>query len=73
MLINKIGVFDKDSEDPQVIEERPLHPEKVTAWCALWSESMIGSYFFENDDETTVTVNSERYDHMITDFFFACY
>ena len=30
---------------------------------------MIGLYFFENDDGTTVIVNSERYGHMITDFF----
>ena len=30
---------------------------------------MIGAYFFENDDGTTITVNSEHYGHMITDFF----
>ena len=24
-----------DFENPQVIEERPLHPETVTVWCAL--------------------------------------
>ena len=30
---------------------------------------MIVPYFFENDEGTTVTVNSERYDHMITDLF----
>ena len=30
------------SENPQVIKERPLHPEKVTVWCALWSEGVIG-------------------------------
>ena len=23
------------SEDPQVIKERPLHPEKVSVWCSL--------------------------------------
>ena len=32
---------------------------------------MIGPYFFKDDNGTAVTVNSERYDHMITDFFFA--
>ena len=53
------------SEKPQVIEERPLHPEKVTVWCALWSEGV-----FENDDGTTIAVNLERYGHMIIDFFF---
>ena len=30
---------------------------------------MIGPYFFENDDGMTLTINSERYSHMITDFF----
>ena len=29
---------------------------------------MIGPYFFENDGERTVTVNSEHYGHVITDF-----
>ena len=47
-------------------------PVKVTVWCALWLEGVITSYFFENDKGTTVTVNSERYGHMIIDFF-ACY
>ena len=57
------------SENPQVIEERSLHPEKATVYYALWSEIVIGPYFFENDDEITFTVNSERYGHMIIDFF----
>ena len=28
-------------EDPHVIEERALQPEKATVWCALWSEGVI--------------------------------
>ena len=35
---------------------------------ALWSEAVIRPYFCETDDETTLTVNSECYGHMITDF-----
>ena len=58
--VNKQNCRIWDSEDPQVIEERPLHSEKVTIWCAVWSEGVIGSYFFEKDKGTTVTVNSER-------------
>ena len=50
-------------------QQSPLHPEKVTVWCALWSEDVIGPYFFEDDDGTTVTVNAEHYGHMITNFF----
>ena len=60
------------SEKIHAIEERPLHTEKVTVWCALWCESAIGPYFFENDDGTIVTVNSESYCHMIT-YIFVCY
>ena len=29
-------------ENPQVIEEKPLHPEKVIVGCALWSEGVTG-------------------------------
>ena len=29
-------------ENPQVIEERPLHPDKVTVWYAFWSEGVFG-------------------------------
>ena len=54
------------SENPEVIEERTLYPEKITVWCALYSEGVIGPYFFEKYDGMTVTVNSE-------DYFFTCY
>ena len=37
----------------------------LVPWKALWSENVIGTYFFENDNGTTVTVYSERYGHMI--------
>ena len=55
------------SENPQVIEKRPLYPEKVIVWCGLWCKGMIGPYFFENVDGSTV--NSEHYDDMITGIF----
>ena len=58
------------SENPQVIEEKPLHPKKVTVWCGLWSEGEIRPYFLEINDRTAVTGNSEHYGHMITAFFF---
>ena len=52
-----------NSENPQVIKERPLHSEKVTVWCALLSEGVIGPHFFENDDGPTITVKAKRYGH----------
>ena len=63
-LINKIVVF-LDFENPQVFEENLLHPEKVTVWFKV----LIESHFYENDDGTTVTVNTESYGHMIIDLF----
>ncbi|GFT71311.1 putative transposable element [Trichonephila clavipes] len=33
----------------QVYVETPLHPEKLTVWCALWAGGIIGPYFFKND------------------------
>ncbi|GFT53480.1 DUF4817 domain-containing protein [Trichonephila clavipes] len=53
----------------QVYVETPLHPEKRTAWCALWAGGIIGPYFFKNDEGHNVTVNGDRYRAMINNFF----
>ena len=37
-------------------------------WCGLWAGDIIGTFFFENNREMVVTVNSERYHGMLTDF-----
>ncbi|GFW06375.1 hypothetical protein TNCV_4774091 [Trichonephila clavipes] len=55
--------------NPQVYVETPLHPEKVTVWCALWAGGIIGPYFFKKDKGHNVTVNGNRYRAMITNFF----
>ncbi|GFU18313.1 transposable element Tc3 transposase [Trichonephila clavipes] len=55
--------------NPQVYVETPLHPEKLTVWCALWAGGIIGPYFFKNDEGRNVTVNGDRYRAMITNFF----
>ncbi|GFV67513.1 retrovirus-related Pol polyprotein from transposon 297 [Trichonephila clavipes] len=54
--------------NPQVYVETPLHPEKLTVWCALWAGGIIGP-FFKNDEGHNVTVNGDRYRAMITNFF----
>ncbi|GFW99504.1 putative transposable element [Trichonephila clavipes] len=55
--------------NPQVYVETPLHPEKLTVWCALWAGGIIGPYFFKNDEGHNVTVNGDRYRAMNTNFF----
>ncbi|GFW35467.1 uncharacterized protein TNCV_3070951 [Trichonephila clavipes] len=67
---NRLSMTKLQSEaNPQVYVETPLHPEKLTVWCALWAGGIIGPYFFKNDDGHNVTVKSDRYRAMITIFF----
>ena len=39
---------------------RPLSVEKVTVWCAMGHNGIIGPYWFEDDNGHPVTVNTER-------------
>ncbi|GFW89377.1 histone-lysine N-methyltransferase SETMAR [Trichonephila clavipes] len=67
--VNKQNCRIWSEANPQVHVETPLHPEKLTVWCALWAGGIIGSYFFKNDEGHNVTVNGDRYRAMITNFF----
>ncbi|GFT27182.1 putative transposable element [Trichonephila clavipes] len=60
----------KHEANPQVYVETPLHPEKLTVWCALWAGAIIDPYFCKNDEDHNVTVNGDRYRAMITNFLF---
>ena len=46
---------------PEEVLEAPLHSPKVTVWCALSAQGIIGPFFFENGAGETVNVNSRRY------------
>ncbi|GFW02897.1 putative DD41D transposase [Trichonephila clavipes] len=67
--VNKQNCRIWSEANPQVYVETPLHPEKLTVWCALWAGGIIGPYFFKNDENHNVTVNGDRYRAMITNFF----
>ncbi|GFS93334.1 uncharacterized protein TNCV_2697891 [Trichonephila clavipes] len=67
--VNKQNCRIWSEANPQVYVETPLHPEKLTVWCALWAGGIIGPYFFKNDEGHNVAVNGDRYRAMITKFF----
>ncbi|GFU42332.1 DUF4817 domain-containing protein [Trichonephila clavipes] len=55
--VNKQNCRIWSEANPQVYVETPLHPEKLTVWCALWAGGIIGPYFFKRDEGHNVTVN----------------
>ena len=57
------------SENPRVISEKQMHPQRVTVWREFWTGGIIGPYFFENDARQAATVNGARYRDTITQFF----
>ncbi|GFV51972.1 hypothetical protein TNCV_1323251 [Trichonephila clavipes] len=40
--VNKQNCLIWSEANPQVYVETPLHPEKLTVWCALWAGGIIG-------------------------------
>ncbi|GFV03324.1 uncharacterized protein TNCV_4019211 [Trichonephila clavipes] len=48
--VNKQNCRIWSEANPQVSVATPLHPEKLTVWCALWVGGIIGPYFFKNDE-----------------------
>ncbi|GFX58222.1 uncharacterized protein TNCV_4049801 [Trichonephila clavipes] len=67
--VNKQNCSIWSEANPQVYVETPLHPEKLTVWCALRAGGIIGPYFFKNDEGHSVTFNGDRFKAMITNFF----
>ncbi|GFV11391.1 uncharacterized protein TNCV_2512361, partial [Trichonephila clavipes] len=66
--VNKQNCRIWSEANPQVYVKTPLHPEKLTVWCALWAGGIIDPYFFKNDEGHNVTVNGDWYRAMITNF-----
>lgn len=65
--VNKQNCRFYATENPQLIHEEPLYDQKLTVWCGMCADMVIGPYFFEDDDGKTTTVNGERYRAMIKD------
>lgn len=54
--------------NPRALHQSPLHSDKVTVWCGVSKVGIIGPYFFENEREQVVAVNSQHYVNMIEEF-----
>lgn len=67
-FVNKQNCRIWDAKNPGKIFEKPLHPWKVTFWCAFSANRIIEAYFFEIDAGNSVTVINERYRSMTTNF-----
>ncbi|GFU66201.1 hypothetical protein TNCV_2858741 [Trichonephila clavipes] len=39
--VNKQNCRIRSEANPQVYVETPLHPEKLTVWCALWVDGIL--------------------------------
>ena len=48
------------SASPEHCLQRPLHSTTGIAWVTLSKHGIIGPYWFEDDDEHAMTVNTER-------------
>lgn len=67
-FVNKQNCRIWGSENPHVIHEKQMHPQRATVWCGFWAGGVIGPFFFENEAGNAVTVNGLRYRNMITEF-----
>lgn len=56
------------TEPPDMVEERPLHSLKCTAWCAVSCSGVIGPFWFEDRVGRTQTVSAERYRRVFEQF-----
>lgn len=59
------------STPPEHCLQRPLHSTKCTAWVALSKHGIIGPYWFEDDNDNALTVNTERYLQVLRKFWAA--
>ncbi|GFT21145.1 putative transposable element [Trichonephila clavipes] len=63
--VNKQNCRIWSEANPQEYGETPLHPEKLTVWCALWA----GGILLQNDEGHNVTVNARATINLLKDTF----
>jgi len=59
------------STPPEHCLQRPLYSVKYTAWVSISKHGIIGPFWFEGDNERSVTINTERYVQVLGKFWTA--
>jgi len=59
------------STPPEHCLQRPLHSVKCTAWVAISKHGIVGPFWFKDDNERSVPINTERYVQMLGKFWTA--
>jgi hypothetical protein len=49
--VNKQNCRIWGTENPHAVEEKPMHPQRVTVWCGFWSKGIIGPFFSKMSEE----------------------
>jgi hypothetical protein len=66
--VNKQNFHFWAPNNPHELHQRPLHSARVTVYYAVSFHGIIGSYFFENVEDHTGTVNTEQLTSLSTRF-----
>ena len=46
-FVNKHNFIYWGVQNPRILNEKELHPERVTVWCETMCDRIIGPYFFK--------------------------
>jgi hypothetical protein len=57
--VNKQNMRFWATQNPHIIHESPLHPQRVTVWCAISSQGLIGPFFIAG------SVTGETYRNLV--------
>jgi len=66
--VNKQSCLYWAPENPQDLNQLPLHGERFTVWYGIESFGVLGPYFFEDNEGAAVTVTSECRVAMLRNF-----